>query len=461
MHYKNKIFFVIFFFFWACGQESLKINSIFDKSYLPVKIFSSAYNDFCLFEDSCAAEFPAGNAILYLKFPSAVKIYALKIDFFDKTLEKIDKISVFSRHKLMVFKGDSIKIADSTDFLLIFFSAKKQNLIGVIPDSGMVWRLNLFGCLDTLKIKSVNLFKSPSKRYETVRYLPYHQNGKNKEIPVLDKNIVFRNDTAKESFFLNGKGYFIATQKTATAFRFWVGNWQKKEVKKHKISLQTSYLFYNFLPQKTLFKKVTGKVEIYDNHLIFNDLNIFFKLKGYELTEVSAMDTNMIFDIRYATEKNFAHQKLYPCGDCYLRYDVALDLLQVSKELQQKGYRLVVHDCYRPFSVQKIMWEKVHNKNFVAPPSTGSSHNRGTAVDVSLAYANGKYLDMGTDYDYFGIEAFPGYENLPDSVIAHRKLLQEIMFKHNFRPIKTEWWHFFHLKTNFYPVLDYPLPCKK
>ena len=61
---------------------------------------------------------------------------------------------------------------------------------------------------------------------------------------------------------------------------------------------------------------------------------------------------------------------------------------------------------------------------------------------------------MGTDFDHGGFEAYMTNLNLPSEVIANRTLLKEVMEKHGFRGIRTEWWHFSHLSAFSYPLAN-------
>jgi D-alanyl-D-alanine dipeptidase len=88
------------------------------------------------------------------------------------------------------------------------------------------------------------------------------------------------------------------------------------------------------------------------------------------------------------------------------------------------------------------MWTIVSNPNYVADPKKGSIHNRGGAVDITLVDSQGKELDMGTTFDYFGIEASHDFENLPAEVLKNRKLLKNIMIQNDFRIFESEWWHY-------------------
>jgi zinc D-Ala-D-Ala dipeptidase len=167
---------------------------------------------------------------------------------------------------------------------------------------------------------------------------------------------------------------------------------------------------------------------------------------------LSAISPDFHYDLKYATEDNFLKEKVYECDECYLRYSTALALIQANEQLMKKGYRLKLYDCYRPLSIQKKMWGIKPDKNYVANPYTsGSQHNRGVAVDLTIVDSTGKELDMGTPFDYFGIDSHYNYQNLKDEVKANRVLLRKTMEYAGFKGIKTEWWHF---SLGYYPVSD-------
>ena len=160
------------------------------------------------------------------------------------------------------------------------------------------------------------------------------------------------------------------------------------------------------------------------------------------------------FDIRYATENNFTHTVLYDEPFCYMRYAPARDLLKIAQVFIDKGYKIKIFDGYRPHSCQYLMWKIIPNPNFLSDPAKGSIHNRGGAVDLTITTLDGKELDMGTDFDHCGYEAYMTNMNLPSEVIANRMFLKEIMEKHGFKGIRTEWWHFSHLTAYAYPLAD-------
>lgn len=161
------------------------------------------------------------------------------------------------------------------------------------------------------------------------------------------------------------------------------------------------------------------------------------------------------FDIKYATTDNFTHSQLYPEPICYLRYVAARDLMDAARFFKTQGVMIKMFDGYRPRRVQYVMWDVCPNPNFLSPPSVGSIHNRGGAVDLTLVYPDGSELDMGTPYDFCGPEAYTSNTNLPDSVLANRGLLIDNITRFHFNKIRTEWWHFSHSTARAYPLLEF------
>ncbi len=162
--------------------------------------------------------------------------------------------------------------------------------------------------------------------------------------------------------------------------------------------------------------------------------------KGW--VEITTDKHQILLHIKYATKDNFTSTRLYPCGRCFLREEVAKALLEVQHALQQKGYGLLLYDCYRPLTIQYKMWNIRPDPHYVANPAKGSMHNRGQAVDLTIVDSEGCPLDMGTPYDFFGKKAHWAYSALPAPIQNHRQMLLRIMKKYGFHPIRTEWWHF-------------------
>ena len=173
------------------------------------------------------------------------------------------------------------------------------------------------------------------------------------------------------------------------------------------------------------------------NQPILNDTSLVH-LKDYS--------KDFEYDLKYATSDNFLKAKVYDCPACFLRLKTVKALIEANKEFVKKGYKIKIFDCYRPLTIQKKMWELVPNTAYVADPSKGSIHNRGGAVDITLVDTKGKELDMGTPFDFFGIEASHNYSDVSLEVKKNRALLKNTMLKNGFKSFESEWWHY-NLKT--------------
>ena len=169
--------------------------------------------------------------------------------------------------------------------------------------------------------------------------------------------------------------------------------------------------------------------------------------------------SEFVYDMKYATDSNFLKEKVYDCGECYLRLKTINSLIEANKKFIKKEYRIKLFDCYRPLDIQKKMWTIVSNPKYVANPEKGSIHNRGGAVDITLVDSDGNELDMGTQFDHFGIEAAHSYQNLTDIQKKNRKLLRKIMTKSNFQLFESEWWHYNLNDSKKDPLSNFKWKC--
>jgi D-alanyl-D-alanine dipeptidase len=178
-------------------------------------------------------------------------------------------------------------------------------------------------------------------------------------------------------------------------------------------------------------QNVIYKVEV--NNQFVND-STFVNLKQYS--------QDFVYDMKYATADNFLKAKVYDCGECFLRLKTVNALIEANKKFIEKGYKIKIFDCYRPLDIQKKMWKIVSNPKYVANPAKGSIHNRGGAVDITLVDRFGKELDMGTSFDFFGIEASHNYPNVSEEVKENRIVLKTTMTSSGFNSFDSEWWHY-------------------
>lgn len=181
-----------------------------------------------------------------------------------------------------------------------------------------------------------------------------------------------------------------------------------------------------------------------------------------KLVQATTVVTDLMEDLRYATEDNFLKKKVYPdTARCLLLPESAEKLKKAADVLRPQGYRLKVYDCYRPRAVQYEMWKIMPVPGYVADPRKGSNHNRGGAVDLTLVTLDGKEVEMPTAFDSFTEEAHHGYAGGTEASRKHREILREAMVGAGFSPNRMEWWHYDLPDAKTRPVLDVPFSAPK
>lgn len=161
-------------------------------------------------------------------------------------------------------------------------------------------------------------------------------------------------------------------------------------------------------------------------------------------------------DVRYARADNVFGRAVYDAAVFALRRSVATLLARVQADLAAEGLSLIALDGYRPLSVQRLLWEICPVPGYVAPPERGSNHNRGTAVDVTLA-RGGVELPMPSAFDEFTERAHADFAGGSDEARANRDRLRAAMERHGFSVNSREWWHFDAPSARESAIADVPL----
>lgn len=177
-----------------------------------------------------------------------------------------------------------------------------------------------------------------------------------------------------------------------------------------------------------------------------------------DLVELVTLDPTIKLDIRYATTNNFMGKVVYPEARAFLQRPAADALLAAHRELARHGYGLMIHDGYRPWTITKLFWDMTAGspmQEFVADPKSGSKHNRGCAVDLTLYdLATGQIVQMPGDYDEPTKRSYPDYRGGKPEERGKRDLLRAAMERHGFTVEPNEWWHFNYKDWQSYPILD-------
>ncbi len=178
-----------------------------------------------------------------------------------------------------------------------------------------------------------------------------------------------------------------------------------------------------------------------------------------DLVDVARLIPDAILDLPYARSDNFLGHPVYPEARCLLLRPAADRLVRAAARLRRQGYRLLLWDCYRPLSVQRELWRARPRPGYVADPRRGGSHhNRGVAVDLSLAAASGRPVEMPTTFDTFDRRAHAdAVDGITEAALRHRGLLRRALEAEGFLVNPREWWHFAARDAWSYPLLDVPL----
>lgn len=179
-----------------------------------------------------------------------------------------------------------------------------------------------------------------------------------------------------------------------------------------------------------------------------------FVLEQSYFVELKTSDLWLI-ELKYATEDNFMNENIYgEFNRAFLHQDAVEKLKTAAANLKKikPSYQFIIYDVLRPRSVQRKLWNKVKGtaqQEYIAEPESGSSHNFGMAIDLSILDEHGKPLNMGTEFDDFSDMSQPCYEDrylasqqLSLRHFENRQLLKGVMEGAGFKQLSNEWWHF-------------------
>lgn len=192
------------------------------------------------------------------------------------------------------------------------------------------------------------------------------------------------------------------------------------------------------------------------------------------------IDASIKTELRYFSNNNFIGKKIdgYNNNCLIVTKRTALALKEVQKILAIKGLSLKIYDGYRPQTAVNhfVKWARNTNDTIMKAdyyPSvpknqlfkrgyiaSKSGHSRGSTVDLTIVdVTTNKELDMGSPYDFFGIESHPFYEKITKKQKENRMYLRELMLLNGFIPYDNEWWHF-TLSNEPYPKTYFNFPVE-
>ena len=190
------------------------------------------------------------------------------------------------------------------------------------------------------------------------------------------------------------------------------------------------------------------------------------------------VDNSIIVDLKYYSTENFTGQYVdgYYSNNAILTKESAVALSNAQDDFNKLGYSLILYDAYRPQRAVDffLRWSKnlndTINKRIYYPNikkselfklgyiAYKSGHSRGSTVDVSLIeMSTNKELDMGTIFDYFGVESHTFFNDISEKQKSNRLILYKIMSNNGFKNYSKEWWHFTLENEPFQKYFNFPV----
>lgn len=182
------------------------------------------------------------------------------------------------------------------------------------------------------------------------------------------------------------------------------------------------------------------------------------------------IDATIKHELRYFSDNNFIGKPIngYHNNCVIVTIETAKALKKVQEILVKENLSLKIYDAYRPQQAvdQFVKWAKVlsdtlmkqqyypriskntlFKKGYIA---SKSGHTRGSTVDLTIInLSTKKELDMGSPYDFFGLESHVNYAKINTHAKKNRLYLRKLMTQNGFKPYNSEWWHFTLLNEPF------------
>lgn len=172
------------------------------------------------------------------------------------------------------------------------------------------------------------------------------------------------------------------------------------------------------------------------------------------LVEITSSDFDVDLDIRYASINNFTGKPIYARAACFLNEEAA-EKLQIAIMLAAGiGYRFRIFDGFRPTEAVQALWDHTPNPDYLAPPTSGSPHARGAAIDLTLLDQDGNELEMGTEFDAMTLLSHHAVTDISPAAQKNRAGLLGIMSAAGWDFYMNEWWHYQLFKPRRYRTLS-------
>lgn len=247
------------------------------------------------------------------------------------------------------------------------------------------------------------------------------------------------------------KGEFLGTEGEFTRLRLEDG----QEVYCYSDYLvEQSVQLYAYLAPET-----AQKIDIPTGQPVFEADGVTPVMVKNELVDMRLYLPDAVYEQLFATERNVTGAPLYSRAVPLMQKDTVKKLMKAYDRFKADGYTLKVNDAYRPIRVQRILFNIVKNKHWIAnPDTTASNHNRGCAIDMSLIIdATGEEMEFPTPMHTFSEESARTCKTWSDTARANVDYITEVMAECGFNHIKSEWWHFSDTDSKKFMTTDIDL----
>ena len=179
--------------------------------------------------------------------------------------------------------------------------------------------------------------------------------------------------------------------------------------------------------------------------------------KPSKLVDVRERAPDISINLVFAKSHNFMERRMYPRNICLLQESTLNKLIAAQKIFRKDGYSIKIYDAYRPYSVTRELATFLANPVYLSDPLTGSHHNRGVAVDMTLVNLDGVELAMPSLVHTLDKTAHRANPDMSEEARRNVAYMTEVMRSCGFIPYMQEWWHFSDTQRRDYPILDVDL----
>lgn len=221
---------------------------------------------------------------------------------------------------------------------------------------------------------------------------------------------------------------------------------------KEGLSLSEKEIYYAHIPHDDK-EKIFPMPKTYDpNSKFYEGID---QDRNGEIDHVKAQLINNLVDVKkylpdvpvyqiFGTDENFTGKILYKKEVVLLQNDTLKNLIKAQEKFLADGYSIKIYDAYRPQSVQFILFDFVGgNSRYIANPNSGSNHNRGAAVDITLVDTKTlEEIEMPSKMHVFDETAYRTHKDMTDAARKNMDYMTNVMRSCGFTSYTYEWWHF-------------------